>query len=69
MLVARLPLGTLGSASHYLGLLAATTGRWDDAAAHFEAAIRAHEGMGAAPLLERSRDQRVRSRSWRTGGS
>ena len=68
VLVARLPLGTLGSASHYLGLLAATAGRWDAAAAHFEAAIRAHERMGAASLLERSRDQRVRSRSWRTGG-
>ena len=55
VLVARLPLGTLGSASHYLGLLAATTGRRDDAVAHFRTAMAAHERMGAAPLLERSR--------------
>jgi eukaryotic-like serine/threonine-protein kinase len=54
VLVARLPLGTLGSASHYLGLLAATTGRRDEAAAHLQAAIGAHQRMGAAPL-ERSR--------------
>jgi hypothetical protein len=55
VLVARLPLGTLGSAPHYLGLLAAATGRRDDAAAHFQDAARAHERMGAEPLLERSR--------------
>jgi class 3 adenylate cyclase/tetratricopeptide (TPR) repeat protein len=56
VLVARLPLGTLGSASHYLGLLAATTGRWDDAAVHFQTAMEAHARLGAAPLLDRSRD-------------
>jgi tetratricopeptide (TPR) repeat protein len=61
VLVARLPLGTLGSASHYLGLLAVTTGRWDAAAAHFQDAVRAHERMGAAQLLERSRRQQARA--------
>jgi class 3 adenylate cyclase/tetratricopeptide (TPR) repeat protein len=55
VLVARLPLGTLGSASHHLGLLATTLSRWDEAAAHFEAAIQAHARMAAAPLLARSR--------------
>ena len=55
VLVARLPLGTLGSAAQYLGLLAASLSRWDEAAAHFTAAVRAHEGMGAAPLAAGSR--------------
>ena len=53
--MARLPLGTLGSASHYLGLLAATIGRWNDAVVHFRNAIDIHERLRAAPLLERSR--------------
>jgi hypothetical protein len=51
----RLPLGTLGSASHYLGLLVATMGRWDDAIAHLQVAMAAHDRMRAASLLERSR--------------
>jgi class 3 adenylate cyclase/tetratricopeptide (TPR) repeat protein len=55
VLVARLPLGTLGSASHYLGLLAVTMGRRDDAVAHLQAAMAAHEHLRATPLLERSR--------------
>jgi tetratricopeptide (TPR) repeat protein len=55
VLVARLPLGTLGSASHYLGLLAATLSRWDEAAAHFQAAVAAHERLQAASLAARSR--------------
>jgi tetratricopeptide (TPR) repeat protein len=55
ILVARLPLGTLGSVSHYLGLLAATMGRWDDAIAHLQVAMAAHDRMRAASLLERSR--------------
>jgi tetratricopeptide (TPR) repeat protein len=67
VLVARLPLGTLGSAAHYLGLLAATLSRWDEAAAHFDAAAQAHERMGAAPLLARSRD--LYERAWRTAQS
>jgi class 3 adenylate cyclase/tetratricopeptide (TPR) repeat protein len=57
VLVARLPLGTLGSASHHLGLLAATMARWDEAVAHFDSAVQAHERMHAGPLLARSRDQ------------
>ena len=52
--MARLPLGTLGSASQHLGLLAATMTRWDDAVGHFQAAVRAHERMHAGPLLARS---------------
>ena len=33
-----------------LGILAATMGRLEDAAAHFEAAVRAHRAAGAAPI-------------------
>jgi tetratricopeptide (TPR) repeat protein len=55
ILPARLPLGTLGSARLYLGLLAAAMGRWHDALAQLDAATKAHERMGALPLRARSR--------------
>jgi hypothetical protein len=67
ILVARLPLGTLGSASQHLGLLAATVSRWNDAAAHFRAATEAHERMGAAVLLARSRENHARALRARNG--
>jgi tetratricopeptide (TPR) repeat protein len=41
----------LGSAERYLGLLAATLGRWDDAAHHFEAALAMNARMGARPYI------------------
>ena len=62
VIVARLPLGSLGSASQYLGLLAATLSRWEDAAAHMEAAVAAHEGMGAAVFLAGNRRELDRAR-------
>jgi class 3 adenylate cyclase/tetratricopeptide (TPR) repeat protein len=40
-----------GAASLYLGLLAATLARYDDATEHFEAAIEKHEEMHARPFL------------------
>jgi tetratricopeptide (TPR) repeat protein len=55
--VTRLAPGNLDSMSHYLGLLAATTARWDDAAGHFEAAIQRHTRMGALSLLALSHYQ------------
>jgi eukaryotic-like serine/threonine-protein kinase len=55
VLPARLPPGSIGSAAHHLGLLAAARSRWDEAAAHFTTAVRAHEHLGAGPLLARSR--------------
>jgi tetratricopeptide (TPR) repeat protein len=55
VLAARLPLGTLGSSRQYLGLLAAAMGRWDDALAQLDAAVQAHERIGALPLQARSR--------------
>jgi len=42
-----------GSVERYLGKLAATLGRYDDAARHFEAAIDFDRGLGARPLQAR----------------
>jgi DNA-binding SARP family transcriptional activator len=44
-----------GSAARYLGILAATTGRWEDAEAHFETALEANERIGARPWLALTR--------------
>jgi tetratricopeptide (TPR) repeat protein len=44
-----------GSVAHYLGLLAASIERLDEADAHFAAAAAVHERMGAAPWLARTR--------------
>ena len=66
VIVARLPLGTLGSASQHLGLLAATLSNWDPAAAPFTAAMQAHERTGAAPFLAAGRAEHARA--LRAGG-
>ena len=39
----------LGAADHHLGILAATAGRWRDGQRHFQAALAAHERLGARP--------------------
>ncbi len=49
-----------GSVSHYLGLLAVTLGRMDDAAEHFRDAIAMHERAGAHPWVARSRYEYAR---------
>jgi tetratricopeptide (TPR) repeat protein len=41
----------LGSAARFLGLLAMTMGRWDDAQAHFEDALQGNTRIGAHPLV------------------
>jgi len=51
----------LGSMSHYLGLLAGTLSRWDDAIAHFEDAIQMNSRLGAPPFLANSRHQLARA--------
>jgi class 3 adenylate cyclase/DNA-binding CsgD family transcriptional regulator len=40
-----------GATCRYLGLLATTLGRWDEARAHFEAALAFNARMGARPCL------------------
>ena len=39
----------LGAADHHLGILAATAGRWREGQRHFQAALAAHERLGARP--------------------
>ena len=46
-----LPEAMRGSASRYLGILAATMERWPEAAQHFENALDMNETMGAKPWL------------------
>jgi DNA-binding SARP family transcriptional activator len=45
------PEGFRGSVSRYLGILATTTKRWQDAERHFEDALAANQRMGARPWL------------------
>ena len=46
--------GTYGSCERYLGLLAATLGRLDDAVRHFERALAENGRLGARPLIART---------------
>ena len=46
-----LPEAMRGSASRYLGILAATLERWPEAAQHFENALGMNQKMGAKPWL------------------
>jgi tetratricopeptide (TPR) repeat protein len=47
---------SLGPVSRFLGLLASTTCRYDDAARHFEAALATTERIGARPWLAHTQD-------------
>jgi hypothetical protein len=49
--------GCEGAVVRYLGQLAATLERWDDAAGHFERALEIHLRMGARPLLAHTRHE------------
>ena len=46
-----------GAASRYLGMLAATMERWEDAAQHFEDALAMNTRMGARPWLAHTQHQ------------
>jgi tetratricopeptide (TPR) repeat protein len=48
------PEGSVGAVDRYLGLLAATVGRLDDAERHLSAAVDINEGMGARPWTAHS---------------
>jgi AAA ATPase domain len=61
------PVVCLGSGAFYLGLLAAVMSRWAEAADHFQAAIRAHDQLGARSFLARTRYEYARmllGRGW-----
>jgi tetratricopeptide (TPR) repeat protein len=49
-----------GATTHWLGMLAATLKRWDDAVAHFEDAIETNSRIGARPYLARSQHEYAR---------
>ncbi len=49
--------GCEGALARYLGQLAATLERWEDAAGHFERALEIHLRMGARPLLAHTRHE------------
>jgi DNA-binding SARP family transcriptional activator/tetratricopeptide (TPR) repeat protein len=51
----------IGSVARYLGILAATTERLDDAAGHFEEAIAMNERMGARPWLAHTQHDYART--------
>jgi tetratricopeptide (TPR) repeat protein len=50
-----IPVSPLGSVAHYLGLLAATLGRFEDAEQHFAAADATNQRIGAPAWLARTR--------------
>jgi class 3 adenylate cyclase len=49
--------------------VAAALSRWEEAATHFTTAVRAHERLGAGPLLARSRSALERALRAREGAS
>ncbi|NQU08760.1 MAG: AAA family ATPase, partial [Candidatus Abyssubacteria bacterium] len=50
----------LGATTHWLGLLAGTMRRWDDAVEHFEDAMETNARIGARPFLARSQHEYAR---------
>jgi tetratricopeptide (TPR) repeat protein len=57
--------GCRGAVSRYLGLLAETLERWDEAEEHFEHALAMNERMGFQPWLARTQDDYARMLSRR----
>lgn len=48
------PVAPFGAASYFLGLLATTVGRYDDAERHYEHALRKNDWMGTRQILART---------------
>ena len=57
LLLSVLPDVCYGAAARYLGMLAATMERWEDAAQHFEDALAMNARMGARPWLAHTQHQ------------
>lgn len=57
----RIGIGSLGSVEHYLGLLAGTLGRWEDAASHLERAIERNQRLGAPAYVANARAEYARA--------
>jgi hypothetical protein len=58
-----------GSNERPLGMLAATTARWTEAEAHFDAALRANRAMRATPWVARTLSAYARMLESRNAGS
>jgi tetratricopeptide (TPR) repeat protein len=58
----------LGSVDRHLGMAASVLGRWEEAEAHFEAALLVDTGMRSPPLLARTRYWYARMLATRAGG-
>ena len=54
------PEGVRGSVSRYLGLLAATLGRWNESVEHFEDALAMNDRMGLRPWLAHTQQDYAR---------
>jgi hypothetical protein len=50
----------LGSTNHWLGLLAGTLRRWDDAVGYFDSALETNARIGARPFLARTQHEYAR---------
>jgi tetratricopeptide (TPR) repeat protein len=65
--VTRIGIACAGSAHHYLGLLCATLGRWDEAVRRFEAAVALHRRMASPVLMVTSQHELGRALLARAG--
>ncbi|HKU39679.1 MAG TPA: hypothetical protein VJR89_16075, partial [Polyangiales bacterium] len=59
--VTRIGISSIGSTQHYLGLLAVTSKRFDDAVEHLRQAVLAHTRQGALAMLANSQLQLARA--------
>jgi tetratricopeptide (TPR) repeat protein len=57
----------LGPVARHLGILAAATERWEEAAAYFEEALALNAQVGARPWVERTRADQARMRGHQPG--
>lgn len=65
VIVAGLGVLCSGSVAYFLGMLAARLGRWEEAEAHLEEALRVHRAIGAAPWTAYTQCERARLASAR----
>src|SRR5205823_3546395 len=59
--LSRIGICGLGAVTHFLGLLSATLGRWEEAARHLERAVETDLRIGAPALAANSRKQYART--------
>jgi tetratricopeptide (TPR) repeat protein len=60
LLMVGVPVACMGAVTHWLGMLAGTLQRWDDAERHFEAAVETNTRIGARPYLAQTQQEYAR---------